>query len=144
MYNQVEITHDTSLQEGIVGCIIAAAYVHGPLTLDDYDRIIEIIAGRELFLDNDIIRIISDQIALRYVLEEDDFLKTCCEKISDDWRRPVFTMVCHLILDERISAAAIRFLRTLKNELLLVDVSDIVEVLQGLHKNKHQLKLQNI
>ena len=144
MYTHVEITHDITLQEGIIGCIIAAAYANGHPSPEDYDRMIDVIAGRELFLDTDIMKLIRNQMALRYVLEDETFLKISCEKVADEWKLPVFSMACHLILDSRLSPKAMRFLRAIKNELQLENVKEIVEVMQWLHKDKHRITINNI
>jgi hypothetical protein len=135
MTTSLEITSATTLQEGIVGCIIAANYINGYPSPDAYDRILDAVAGRELFLDADIIKLIKSQTALWYVLE-DDFLQSSCEKITEEWKRPVFTMVCHLLIDNGLTATAIEFLKALKAKLGIEDVRDLIEVLGLLHKDR--------
>lgn len=135
MCTQSEVTETTILQEGILGCIIAATYANGYPSADAYDRILDAVAGRELFLDADIIKLIKSQTALRYVLE-DGFLKSCCEKISEEWKRPVFTMVCHLLIDCGLSTSSISFLKALKQDLGLQQVKEIIDVLTLLHKDR--------
>lgn len=143
MYTQVSVTQDLALQEGIIGCIIAATYANGYSSPEDYDRIIEMVAGRELFLDIDVIKLLRNQMTFKYVLEEEMFLKVCCEKLTDEWKQPVFTMACHLILDGRVSSKAIRFLKVLQEELQLDNINKIMEVLEWLHKDKHQMRLHS-
>ena len=135
MTTTLETTSATTLQEGIVGCIIAANFINGYPTPEAYDRILDAVAGRELFLDADIIKLIKSQTALWYVLE-DEFLQTSCEKVTEEWKQPVFAMVCHLLIDNGLTATAIEFLKALKSKLGLEQVTDIVAVLALLHKDR--------
>lgn len=137
MDSQLETVSSIALQEGIIGCIVAAVYTNGHLLAEDYDRVLDVVAGRELFLETDILKLIKNQTALRYVLGEDDFLKSCCEKITDEWKRPVFTMVCHLLADGGFSLSSISFLKFLKQLLNIQEVKDIIEVLGLLHKDRN-------
>ncbi len=132
---QLETTSTVALQEGIVGCLVAAIQVNDYPSLEAYDRIIDAVAGRELFLEADLTKLIKSQTTLHYILE-DDFLQSCCEKITEEWKRPVFAIIFHLLIDTGLSTSAIEFLKVLKQKLALQDVNDIVEVLSLLHKDR--------
>src|SRR6476620_3510492 len=136
MNTQIEASPCLGLQEGIVGCIVGAIYSNGHPVAEDYDRMLDALAGRELFLETDILKLIKSQAGLRYILDEDDFLKSCCEKITEEWKRAVFTMVCHLLIDGGFSLASVSYLKALKKQLNLGNVKDIVEVLNELHKDR--------
>lgn len=143
MRTHVEANAITTLQEGIIGCIIAATYANGYPSAEAYNRILDAVAGRDIFLDTDLIKLVKNQMALHYVLEE-EFLPTCCEKLTEEWKRPVFAMVCHLLMDGGLSADSIGFLKKLKQELALRDTADIVEVIGLLHKDRHPQALVNL
>jgi hypothetical protein len=137
MNTQIDTSPCLVLQEGIAGCIVGAIYSNGQPVAEDYDRMLDALAGRELFLEADILKLIKSQAGLRYILDEDDFLKSCCEKITAKWKRAVFTMVCHLLIDGGFSISSISYLKALKQQLNLADVQDIVEVLSELHKDRN-------
>ena len=143
MCTQVKIASTMALQEGIIGCIIAATYAKGYPSAEAYNRLLDAVAGRDLFLDVDLIKLVKNQMALHYILAE-EFLPSCCEKITADWKRPVFAIACHLLMDDGLSTASINFLKNLKQCLALEDTADIVEVIGLLHKDRHPEHLVNL
>ena len=143
MSTQVKTISTTALQEGIIGCIIAATYAKGHPSAEAYNRILDAVAGRDLFLDADLIKLVKNQMALRYMLE-DEFLSASCEKITEEWKRPVFAIVCHLLMDDGLSTASINFLKDMKQCLALPNTKDIVEVISLLHKDRHPELLVNL
>lgn len=136
MNTQFDTVTYLALQEGIVGCIVGAVYSNGHLVAEDYDRMLDALAGREIFLETDILKLIKSQAGLRYILDEDDFLTSCCEKITEEWKRPVFAMVCHLLIDGGLSLSSASFLKALKQHLDLKEVKDIIGILSELHKDR--------
>jgi len=136
-------SHTAALQEGIIGCIVAATYANGYPSPEAYNRILDVIAGRALFLEADLIKLVKNQMALHYVLE-DEFLPACCEKITEEWKRPIFAIACHMLMDEGLSVASINFLRALKQSLDIEDTTNMVEVIGLLHKDRHPESLVNL
>jgi hypothetical protein len=137
MNTSTQIITDT-LVDGFVGCVVAAAYIDGSPSPEDYDNMIYSLAGRSIFTDVDLLPVIKSQLALRYVLDEEEFVKSATEKVTPEWNKTVFAICCHLIMDKKVTPAADAFIKSLPS-LLQLDPEKAKQIrssLELLHKGK--------
>jgi len=137
MNTYTEIITDT-LVDGFVGCVVAAAYIDGSPSPEDYDNMISALAGRSIFTNVDLLPVIKSQLALRYVLDEEEFIKSATEKVTSEWNKTVFAICCHLIMDKKVTPTADAFIKSLSLLLQLdpVKAKQIRSSLELLHKGK--------
>jgi hypothetical protein len=137
MNTYTEIITDT-LVDGFVGCVVAAAYIDGSPSPEDYDNMISALAGRSIFTNVDLLPVIKSQLALRYVLDEEEFVKSATEKVTPEWNKTVFAICCHLIMDKKVTPTADAFIKSLSSLLQLdpVKAKQIRSSLELLHKGK--------
>jgi hypothetical protein len=137
MNTYTEIITDT-LVDGFVGCVVAAAYIDGSPSPEDYDNMISALAGRSIFTNVDLLPVIKSQLALRYVLDEEEFVKSATEKVTPEWNKTVFAICCHLIMDKKVTPTADGFIKSLSS-LLQLDPEKAKQIrssLELLHKGK--------
>jgi hypothetical protein len=137
MNTYTEIITDT-LVDGFVGCVVAAAYIDGSPSPEDYDNMISALAGRSIFTNVDLLPVIKSQLALRYVLDEEEFVKSATEKVTPEWNKTVFAICCHLIMDKKVTTAADAFIKSLSSLLQLdpLKAKQIRSSLELLHKGR--------
>jgi|GEM_PF-2329799 len=136
--NTLTHTTDTALAEGFIGCIVAATYLEGLPTPEDYDNMVSSIAGRDIFSQTDIFPAIKSQMTLRYVLEEEEFLIGSCQKITSEWKLTVFAICYDLIMEKQYPKQAPEFLKNLQRHLHIEDkdAQRIRSVIDHLHKGR--------
>jgi hypothetical protein len=127
-----------ALVDGFVGCVVAAAYIDGSPSPEDYDNMISSLAGRSIFTEVDLLPVIKSQLALRYVLDEEEFIKSCTEKVTPEWSKTIFAICCHLIMDRKVTPVADNFIKSLAHLLQLdpLQAKQIRSSLELLHKGK--------
>jgi hypothetical protein len=116
--------------------VVAATYIDGSPSPEDYDNMISALAGRSIFTDVELLSVIKLQLALRYVLDDVEFVRSATVKVTPECSKTVFAICCHLIMDKKGTPGADALIKSLSS-LLQLDLENAKQVrssLELLHK----------